>query len=205
MKLLGRITSINVRKVAWTLDEIGVPFEREDWGLPLRDPHLPEFLALNPNAQVPVIVDDGFALWESSAIIRYIAAKSGGDLWSVDPHERSKVDQWVSWQATELNPSWSYAVHGLLRANPAFQDATSIAASLKAWTAKMQLLEDHLASGDGFVVNGRFSLADIVLALSTHRWMSTPFDRPSLPTVEQHFAKMQSRPAGRAYLGASTP
>lgn len=205
IKILGRITSINVRKVTWTLDELGVPFEREDWGVPFRDPHLPEFLALNPNAQVPVVIDDGFVLWESSAIIRYLAGKANSELWPVDSRERARVDQWVTWQATELNPSWGYAVYALLRRDPAFSDVALIDKSVRAWTAKMQLLDDQMAAADGMVVNGRFSLADIVLALSTHRWMSTPFDKPTLPAVEKHYAKMRSRPAGEAYMGANTP
>src|SRR5690348_3846159 len=73
LKVLGRVTSINARKALWALDEMGVAYEREDWGVPLRDPRTPEFTKLNPNAQVPVIIDDGFVLWESGAILRYLA------------------------------------------------------------------------------------------------------------------------------------
>ena len=80
LRILGRVTSINVRKVLWAADELGVAYEREDWGLPLRDPHDPEFLKLNPNALVPVLVDDEFVLWESHAIIRYLAERGGGTL-----------------------------------------------------------------------------------------------------------------------------
>src|SRR5688500_11898280 len=98
LKVLGRITSINVRKVTWVLDETGVPYEREDWGMPLRDPKVPEFLKLNPNAQVPVIIDDGFVLWESNAIIRYLAKKHHSDLLPRDLEAQSLVDQWLSWQ-----------------------------------------------------------------------------------------------------------
>jgi glutathione S-transferase len=78
IELLGRLTSINVRKVLWALDELGEPYERQDWGLPLRDPNVPEFLALNPNAQVPVLVDaDGTTMWESNAILVYLAQTRG--------------------------------------------------------------------------------------------------------------------------------
>lgn len=205
LKVLGRLTSINVRKALWAADEMGIHYEREDWGLPIRDPNVPEFLALNPNAQVPVIIDDGFVLWESGAVLRYLAAKAGSDLWPSDPRERALVDQWMTWQATELNPAWSYVARARLRASPPNPDPARIEESIKAWTRQMKLLDSHLQSTDGFVANGRFSLADIVLALSSHRWMSVPFDKPSLPAVDLHYAKMQSRPAGKAYLGATTP
>jgi glutathione S-transferase len=205
LRVLGRVTSINVRKVLWLLDELGVSYEREDWGLPIRDPRVPEFLTLNPNAQVPVIVDDGFVLWESNVILRYLGEKHESELWPTDRRERALVDQWMSWQATELNPTWGYAVQALLRRSPAFDDGEETHKSIDRWTAAMKTLDDALEAGRGYAANGRFSLADIVLALSTHRWMVTPFDRPRLGAVEAHYSLMRSRAPGAAYLGSSTP
>ena len=205
LKVLGRVTSINARKVLWTLDEMGVPYEREDWGKPIRDPNVPEFLALNPNAQVPVIVDDGFVLWESHAVMRYLAAQKMSDLWPFEPQERALVDQWMSWQSTELGPAWSYVGRARLRNEPPNPDPMRIAESTRAWTKQMRILEGQLQASGGFVANGRFSLADIVIGVSTHRWMSIAFDKPELPAVEAHYAQMRSRPAAVAYLGAKTP
>ncbi|MEQ1769752.1 MAG: glutathione S-transferase family protein [Devosia sp.] len=206
LRILGRVTSINVRKVLWAADEMGLAYEREDWGLPTRDPKVPEYLKLNPNGQVPTIVEpDGFVLWESNAIVRYLADRERSGLWPVEPRERALVDQWLTWQATELNPSWVYAVNALMRKNPAFGNAGDLERSKSNWTKAMRVLEGQLQAGGGFVANGRLSLADLVLALSTHRWLSTPFDRPALPAVEAHFAQMQKRPAAAAYLGAATP
>lgn len=205
LKVLGRLTSINTRKVLWLLDEIGTPYRQEDWGKPLRDPNVPEFLRLNPNAQVPVIVEDDFVLWESHAILRYLGATSGSGLLPAEARERALVDQWMSWQSTELNPAWVYIVQAKLRGNPPNPDPARIQASIEAWTKQMRILEDWLASTDGYVANDRFSLADIVIALSTHRWLSVSFDKPSLPAVEAHYQLMRSRPAGMPYLGATTP
>jgi glutathione S-transferase len=205
LKVLGRVTSINVRKVLWALDEMGVAHEREDWGKPIRDPNVPEFLALNPNAQVPVTVDDGFVLWESHAVLRYLAGKHQADLWPADPQKRALVDQWMSWQSTELNPAWSYVGRARLRAEPPNPEPVRIEESIRAWTRQMRILEAQLARGNGFVANDAFSLADIVIGLSTHRWMSIDFDKPALPAVARHYAQMQSRPAAVAYLGATTP
>lgn len=205
LKVLGRVTSINARKVLWTLDEMGVPYEREDWGKPIRDPNVPEFLALNPNAQVPVIVDDGFVLWESHAVMRYLAAQKMSDLWPFEPQERALVDQWMSWQSTELGPAWSYVGRARLRNEPPNPDPVRIEESIRAWTKQMRILEGQLQASGGFVANGRFSLADIVIGVSTHRWISIAFDKPELPAVEAHYAQMRSRPAAVAYLGAKTP
>lgn len=205
LKILGRVTSINVRKVLWAADEMGLAYEREDWGLPIRDPNVPEFLAQNPNGQVPVITDDGFTLWESHAILRYLAEKAGSELLPGKGAERALVDQWMSWQSTELNFAWSYVVRAKLRNLPPDPDPARIAESIASWTRMMQILEAQLAAGPGYVANGRFSLADIVIGLSSHRWMRVPFDRPKLPAVEAHLLQMQSRPAGQAYLGATTP
>ncbi len=205
LKILGRTTSINVRKVMWTADLIGIAYEQEVWGLPHRDPRVPEFLALNPNGSVPVIIDDGFVLWESGAIMRYLAETRSSDLLPANPRERALVDQWLTWQATELNPAWVYAVQALIRKNPAFTDEARIADSIAKWGAAMGIVEAQLAKGNGFVVNGRMSLADIALALSSHRWFSTVTDGPELPAVAAHYAAMQATAAGAKYLGEATP
>lgn len=205
LAILGRITSINVRKVTWTADLIGLSYRTEVWGLPHRDPREAEFLKLNPNAQVPVILDDGFVLWESGAIIRYLARKHRSGLWPGDFRERALVDQWVTWQGTELNPQWGYAVQALLRKNPAYIDRARIEDSIARWGAAMRILEAHLRQAGDFVANGRLSLADIVIALSSHRWFSTPFDKPDLPAVKAHYKMLKATPEGAKYLSAETP
>jgi glutathione S-transferase len=204
LRILGRVTSINVRKVLWAAGEMGLEYEREDWGTPVRDPNVPEFLALNPNGFVPVIIDDGFVLWESGAILRYLADQVGSDLWPADARERALVDQWLTWQASELNPAWSYVGRARLRNFPVNPDPARISESISAWTKAMRILEGQLEKGD-FVVNGRFSLADIAIGLSTHRWKAVEFNKPKLPAVDAHYARMQARPAGKPWLGAATP
>lgn len=205
LRILGRVTSINVRKVLWAAGEIGIEYDREDWGLPLRDPNVPEFLALNPNAQVPVIVDDGFVLWESNAIISYLARKHRSGLLPADFQARGLVQQWLYWQLGELNPTWGYAVNALLRKNPAYADPERIADSVAKWTAKMEILEGQLARTGAFVCGEDFSLADIALGLSVHRWFSTPFERRELPAVAAYYEAMKARPAGAPWLTAETP
>lgn len=203
LRLLGRVTSINVRKALWVMDELGITYEREDWGLPTRDPRTPEFLALNPNGLVPVLVDDGFVLWESNAIATYLARRHGA-LLPKDAQGAALVDQWLYWQVGELNPQWGYAVNALLRKNPAFSDAGQTADSIDRWSAKMAVLESRLERRD-YLVGNTISVADIAIALSSHRWFSTPFERPRLPATEAHYERMRERPAGARWMSETTP
>lgn len=204
MKVLGRITSINVRKVLWALDELGLDYQREDWGLPLRDPKVPEYLALNPNGQVPVLVENQFVLWESNAILIYLAEREG-NLLSSQLEVRAQELQWLIWQTSELNPSWGYAVHGLIRKTPGYEDADKVAASIVAWGGKMAVLEGQLAQGQTFVAGDAFSIADIAMALSVHRWMSLPAQKPEFAAVAEYYERVMSREAGAKWMGPETP
>ena len=204
LRVLGRVTSINVRKVRWALDELALRYEREDWGLPFRDPKVPEFLALNPNGQVPVLVENGFVLWESNAILIYLAEREGALL----PEQlelRALALQWLGWQAAELNPPWGYAVNALLRKTPGYDDPAKVADSMSRWTGKMELLEAALAGANTGYIGAGFSIADIALSLSVHRWMSIPADKKEFPAVADYYERLLSREAGARWMGPETP
>ena len=199
-KLLGKPTSINVRKVLWTLAELGVPYEREDWGDGFRATSAPEFLALNPNAMVPVLVDGDFVLWESNSICRYLAGKHGrDDLLPQEPQARAGVEQWMDWQATELNSSWRYAFMALVRRNPGFADPQQVAASAAAWNCNIGILDRHLAANGPFAAGKAFTLADIVLGLSLNRWLMTPIERPEFPAIDAYIDLLTERPGYREF------
>lgn len=205
-RILGKVASINVRKVLWTADELGLTYEREDWGMPLRDPKVPEFLALNPNGLVPVLVEDGFVLWESTAIMGYFAdgaARTG--LVPQDPRARGLMAQWLGWQAADLAPVWGYAFLALARRVPGHDDPARIAQSIAAWGSKMAILEAQMQDGRPHVTGADFTLADIALGLAVHRWFATPFAKPDLPRLAAYLERLRARPAARAWLGAETP
>jgi glutathione S-transferase len=204
LRVLGRVTSINVRKVLWALDELGLGYSQEDWGLPLRDPKVPEFLALNPNAQVPVLVENGFVLWESNAILIYLAEREGGLL----PEQlelRALALQWLGWQAAELNPPWGYAVNALIRKTPGYDDPAKVADSMARWTARMDILEAALTGANTGYIGAGFSIADIALGLSVHRWMAIPMDKKEMPAVADYYERLLSREAGARWMGPETP
>jgi glutathione S-transferase len=204
LKVLGRVTSINVRKALWALDELGLAYEREDWGLPLRDPKVPEFLALNPNGQVPVLVENGFVLWESNAILIYLAEREG-KLLPDQLEARALVLQWLGWQAAELNPPWGYAVNALIRRTPGYEDPAKVADSMAKWTVKMDILEAQLARTGAYVAGTDFTIADIAMGLSVHRWLSIPVDKKELPAVAEYYEHLMSREAGARWMGPETP
>jgi glutathione S-transferase len=200
LEVLGRSTSINVRKVLWTCAELDLPYQQVEWGageLSLRDP---AFLALNPNALVPVIRDGDFVLRESNTICRYLAAKAErGDLLPVEAAARAQVELWMDWQATELNTAWRHAFMSLVRKSPAFADPALIEASAQAWNHHMALLDDALRGTGAFITGSRFTLADVVLGLATHRWFMTPMARPELPAVAAYYDRLTERPGFRAH------
>ncbi|ODT70521.1 MAG: hypothetical protein ABS75_12595 [Pelagibacterium sp. SCN 63-23] len=201
MRLLGRLTSINVRKVSWGLDVLGLDYRQEDWGLPNRDPKVPEFLALNPNATVPVLVDGDFSMWESNAILVYLADRDGsGRLLPVDLKQRGRALQWLSWQVSDLNPTWMYAVYALLRKVPGYDDPRQIEQSIERWTARMAVLETELAKGGPFIGGAEFSAADIVLGLSCHRWFQTPFEKTAFPAVRAYYDRLRASGPGARWM-----
>ena len=187
MRILGKATSINVRKVLWACEEIGIAYTRTDEG--------PE-LAANPNGLVPVIVDDDFVLWESNTIIRYLANKHATEaLLPREPRRRAEIDRWIDWQATEFNTSWRYAFSALVRHNPAFADAARIEASRREWNRMAGIVEAQLAATKGYIAGGAFTLADIPIGLSINRWLLTPMDKPLLPSVAAYYERLALRPA----------
>lgn len=186
LRILGKESSINVRKVLWTCDEIGIPFERADAGVELD---------ANPNRLVPVIVDGDFILWESNTIIRYLADSYGPWLLPREPRKRAPIEKWIDWQATEFNTAWRYAFMALVRRNPDYCDLKQVDASRKAWTTMVGILDEQLSRTGGFVAGPVFTLADIPIGLSVNRWFLTPMERPSFPAVAAYYERLGLRRA----------
>jgi glutathione S-transferase len=207
LRLLGKEASINVRKVLWTCAELGIEYQREDWGMPVRSPAEPAFLALNPNAMVPVIVDaDGTVLWESNTICRYLAQRYGdGSLLPRDAVGRARVEQWMDWQAGELNNAWRYAFMALVRKSPAHGDAVQVEHSIVQWNRYMGILERQLDRTGAYAAGAAFSLADIVLGLSANRWLMTPMTRPDTPALQAWLDRLRRRPGCLAFALNGTP
>ncbi|MEG9832845.1 glutathione S-transferase [Serratia marcescens] len=195
LKLLGKASSINVRKVLWTCQELGLPLAREDWGSGFRSTQEPAFLALNPNGLVPVLIDGERVLWESNTICRYLAGREGRrDLLPQEPGARAAVEMWMDWQATDLNGAWRYVFMSRVRGHADYQDAASLAAAEREWNRLMGLLDKHLAQHGPHAAGAAFTLADVVLGLSLNRWLMTPFERPNYAALAAYQQRLLQRP-----------
>lgn len=195
LKILGRDNSINVRKVLWLCEELNLEYEREDWGRAFRSAQSPEYLQLNPNGQIPVVLDGDLVLWQSNSIIRYLANAYDKEhkLYPTQAKERFFVDQWIDWQAIELNNSWTYTIMSLLRHSPNHQDPDLLKKGIDNWNHHMQILDQQLAKTQAYVAGTEFTLADIPIGLSVQRWKATPFDHPTLKHVDQYFELLNQR------------
>ena len=206
LQVLGRSTSINVRKVLWLCAELDLPIAHEAWDAGDRSNRSDEFKQWNPNGLVPVIKDGDFVLWESNAICRYLAASHGReDLLPTDLRRRAVVEQWMDWQTTQLNNSWRYAFFALVRKAPTHTDPQATEASVADWTRHMLILEAQLQRTGAFVTGAEFTLADLVLGLSTHRWFMTPIERPHLPAVVGFYERLSTRPPFMKHVRNGVP
>ena len=206
MRILGKVASINVRKVLWTCNELGADYLHEEWGFGTpRATSDPEFLMLNPKGMVPVLVDGEVILTESNTIVRYLASKhERDDLLPSDPRLRSRVEEMMDWQATDFNSAWRVAFQALVRSDPRAGDAEQISRSIDQWNKMIALLEVRLAGAGPYVCGDVFTVADIAIGLSVNRWLQSPIPRPRFDTVTCYFERLLRRPAAKGLLGGTT-
>lgn len=202
LKIWGRTTSSNVQKVLWLAGEIALPFERVDAGGAFGVVDTPEYRAMNPNGLVPTIDDDGFVLWESNTIVRYLAAKhAAASIYPTDVRARADVERWMDWGTSVLAPAITPAFWQLVRTPPAQRDAAAIAASA-AKTAQATAILDAQLAGRRYLCGDALTLADVVCGINTYRWLNLDFagaghPRPPQPALQAWYARLAERPAYR--------
>ena len=200
LHIWGRMTSINVKKVVWTAQELGLEFQRTEAGGLHGVVKTPAYMQLNPNSLVPVIEDDGYVLWESNVVVRYLCAKhSLGNLYPTDLRDRFDAERWMDWQQTTLNPASRPGFWQLVRTPLEQRNAAVITESNAAVASLMATLDAHLAQRS-FMVGERFSMADIPLACEVHRWFGLPQPRHSRPHIERWFADIRARQTSQGVL-----
>jgi glutathione S-transferase len=201
LKVWGRRNSLNVQKVMWLVGELDLPHEHVPAGGPFGRLSDPEFAALNPNRLVPVIEDDGLAVWESHTILRYLAARYGGEAyWPGDPAARTAFDRWMDWCQALWQPAFSTGVFwGFYRTPEPERDWNGINKSLGLCSELMQIVEDVLETRP-FLAGDRFTIGDIPLGASLYRYFELPIDRPALPRVEAWYARLKERAAYRDHV-----
>jgi len=191
LTLWGRLNSHNVKKVAWFAVELGLPFERHDVGGQFGMDAA--YLAKNPNALIPTIENDGVILWESNAIVRYLAAKHGGErFWPTDPAVRAAADKWMDWQAGYADAQRD-AFLNLVRRASADRDAAAVAASATRCAKQMAILDEALAQSP-WLSGAEFGIGDIPMGVYAYTYFSIDIERPALPHVEEWYARIKTRP-----------
>ena len=191
LTIWGRLNSHNVKKVAWFAVELGIDFIRHDVGGQFGMDAA--YRAKNPNALIPTIEDGDVTLWESNAILRYLAARHGGTrFWPTDTAARAIGDKWMDWQITYADAQRD-AFFNLVRRAPAERDAAAIAASAVRCARQMAILEAALARSP-WLSGDDFGVGDIPMGVYTHTWFSLAIERPSLPHVEDWYARIRERP-----------
>lgn len=198
LKVWGRISSINVRKVVLCAQMLNIPFQRIDAGLSFGVVNTPDYLMLNPNAMVPTLQDGEFTLWESNAIVRYLCARKN-QLYPSALHTRFRAEQWMDWQQTSLNRASGTAFVQWIRTSEAQRDRALIAQSVAATEPLLDLLNQALQN-QSFIAGEQMSMADIPIACEVHRWWGLPQSRPSWPHLERWYAHMRQHPGSAGVL-----
>jgi glutathione S-transferase len=200
LKIWGRMSSINVKKVVWTAQELALDMQRTEAGGLFGVVKTPQYMALNPNSLVPVIEDEDYVLWESNVIVRYLAAKHAmGQMYPTDLRERFDAERWMDWQQTTLNPASRPGFWQLVRTPPEQRNAALIEESNAAVEELMAVLDAHLAQRS-FMVGERFTMADIPVACEIHRWFGLPQQRQSRPHIERWYDSIRARQASMGVL-----
>jgi glutathione S-transferase len=199
LRVLGRGTSGNVQKVVWLLEELGAPYQREDYGRQFNNTQDAAYLTMNPNGKVPTLVDGEEVVWESNTILRYLASRLGAaKLYPAAPLARSQVERWMDWQLASLNGPYLGVFKEAKK--PAAERAASWAADSKELTAQLEILEKGTA-GRPWLAGAEITLADICLGPIIHRCLDFPIELPALPGIRAWRDKLTQRPAFKKATG----
>ena len=194
LKVWGRVNSVNVKKALWCIEELGLEYQRIDAGLQYGVNKTPEYLRMNPTGLVPTIDDDGFVLWESHSIVRYLCAKhSMGTLCPSDLKARADAERWMDWAFT-FQRAMRDVFWGLIRTPAEKRDMKAIEAGREQTAKLLPVLEQNLA-GKKFVTGAAFTMGDIPIGCEVQRWMRVPLERPAQPHLQAWFERLCERPA----------
>jgi glutathione S-transferase len=191
IKIWGRTDSSNVQKVLWCCGELGVEFERQDWGGKFGGNKDKDYLAMNPNGLVPTLKDGDFVLWESNSIMRYLNAKYGaGKLLPSSPEGMANANRWMDWQLSTFNGAIVPLFWNLIRTPEEKRDPKTVQGALEKTVRAWQTVEDQLAKSR-YLGGEEFSLGDIPLGVWAYRWFNLPIERPSFPKINNWYERLK--------------
>lgn len=202
LTIYGRATSSNVQLVMWAIGEMGLVYERLDYGHVHGGTKTPEYRAMNPRGLVPVLRDGDLVVWESAAILRYIASAygDGGAFWPADPAARARVDMWAEWGKNELSQAFTAPIFWpRVRTAAKDRDEAALSAAIARFEAHLDILEPHL-EGRGFVIGEALTTADIVIGHVLFRWFDIDIPRRARPNIEAYYHRLTQRPAYQQHV-----
>ena len=207
IRILGRANSFNVRKVLWACAELGLEFEREDWGRGFRPTTDPEFRALNPIGLVPAMIDGESVLRESNTIVRYLFNHyaPASPMYPSEPVARARTEQWMDWANYETSISLRGAFLGGMLKEPPWDHPWFVERGRALITKEVGQLEEHLLSGGLYVAGDAFTVGDIPVGLVVNRWFHLDFERPRYGAVEKYYERLSERPGYRAHVRNGLP
>lgn len=201
LKIYGRANSLNVKKVLWMCGEIGLPFEREDFGRDHRPTSDPAFMKLSIYGVVPVVVDDGFVLRESNTIVRYLASKHARtDLYPGELKARAIAEQWMDYGSVDMGNGMRSVFQGKFLGLAPYDEPKAIASGAADWNKQFARLEQHFSNGTPYIAGASFTVGDIPVGVMLHRWQVLEFEKPSLPAVDAYYRRLSERPAYRQHV-----
>ena len=193
--ICGRLNSTNVQKPIWALEELGLAYEHIPLGGSFGGLVDPAYRALNPNVRVPTLRDGDTVVWESHAILRYLAAQYGaGTLWPENPRQRSAADQWVDWTATTFQSGWLKVFESVVRVPEDKRDRAVIDQAMDDANRLFRMLDSVLA-GSPFLAGEHLTYGDIPAGAAMFRWMTMPIARQPMPNLEAWYRRLDARPA----------
>jgi glutathione S-transferase len=193
IKIWGRTDSSNVQKVLWCLGELGLKFERLDWGGKFGGNNDESYRAMNPNGLVPTMKDGDFVLWESNSILRYLNAKYGqGRLLPSAPEGMANANRWMDWQLSTFNGAIVPLFWNLIRTPADKRDPKVVQGAFEKTTKAWQTVEDELGKSQ-YLGGGEFSLGDIPLGVWAYRWFNLPIERPKMARIENWYESLKQR------------
>jgi glutathione S-transferase len=201
IRIWGRTTSSNVKKVLWLADELKLTYERIGADSKFGEIDTPAYRALNPNVRVPTLEDGDYVLWESNSIMRYLCMKYGGEVfYPADPAVRANIDRWLDWQLSTVIPVDVPVFWGTIRTPVEKHDKAAIVKGTEKLVAVWKILDTELAKRD-YAAGGNFSIADIALGILAYRVFANPFiERPDLPHLAAWIERLRPRPAFKKWV-----
>jgi glutathione S-transferase len=196
LKIWGRVNSINVQKVLWAVAELRIPHERVDAGMQYGVVNTPEYRKLNPNGRVPTIEYDGFVLWESNVIVRYLYAKHGPRR---TLEEGYAAEKWMDWATSTVAAPMTPLFWQLIRTPPEKRDGAAVAAALKQAGDVFKIADDALAA-QPYMSGREFGMGDIPFGCFVYRWYALPIERPAHANLTRYYERLKSRPGYKQHV-----